>query len=65
MICFICDSEIVESEPKFLVPLESPYCNLWIHRNHLPYENVLDYLEHNVDKVYETLKNAKKVPKKK
>jgi hypothetical protein len=32
--CPICQKEILETELRFQIPFEEPYCNLMVHREH-------------------------------
>lgn len=60
MICFYCDEKIEPSSDVMLIPIESPYTNLFVHRNTC-FREIQAYGEHkflmeNSEKIIEYAK---------
>jgi hypothetical protein len=54
LTCFVCDKEILDSEDSYMVAIEIPYGNLFMHRNeYKQIESTLsEYLTERIEKVY-------------
>lgn len=62
MECFYCGKDVGENEGK-IYPLERPYVNLWMHRS-CTREVTIEYLEENIDRIYERANTYVSKPKK-
>jgi predicted nucleic acid-binding protein len=64
--CFYCKEEILEGEGRIL-PLDVPYVNLWVHRNTCADAADKEYLQKNIERIYEFIEerdNIKKIKRK-
>jgi len=51
-ICIVCKKEVLEEQPKYMIALEKPYINLYVHREcknlvtlEFLQENLLEYIK--------------------
>ena len=59
MICIFCGEEV--KEDKFILALEKPYMNLWVHRYcERDCDNIREFLEKNLEKYLELYNKQKK-----
>jgi hypothetical protein len=64
-VCFHCEEEIKNDEPRFMCGLDKPYINLWFHRSCISQagvttEYVIEKSERLEKFVEESRKNGKK-----
>ena len=61
-ICFYCNEEILPEQSRFLLGIEIPYANVWLHREHYKLiEPILrEYLTENYDRLLKVIERKTK-----
>jgi uncharacterized protein YmfQ (DUF2313 family) len=64
MQCSVCQKEILKEDLKFLLGIDIPYCNIWMHRS--CYKRVLgeglrEYLTANIERILSENQTSKQV----
>jgi len=61
MICIICKEKVEKDQKKFMLALDIPYINLWLHRDCFWFnkENINQILIDNIDLIYSLIPKKK------
>jgi len=56
MKCFYCDKDVEPEQPKFWLGLDKPYINLLFHKECYNNVDAEQYVQDNVEKIFNVLK---------
>jgi hypothetical protein len=62
MNCIICELELQEGDKRIMLPIDVPYCNLYVHRECRNIENdkLVVILQERLEKYLKMRNNVKK-----
>jgi len=57
--CIVCKEDVMETEGKFMIAIESPYINLYVHRNcwYEIEDTLKEFMEKNLEEYLKTTPN--------